>query len=113
MFLAKSFTVPVEPVQKTDIHPSNAKYYRCYQSDEESHPATHSFEAPGALIVTQPVEAPSVTSVMQPTGQDVILHIAADRPELQPLGPASHTYPCASGRSVVQPSDPTGQTVAD
>ena len=39
------------------------------------------------------------------------LHVAADRPEVQPPGPASQTY--TSGRSEVQLPDPTGQTATD
>ena len=36
------------------------------------------------------------------------MHVAADRPEVHPQGPASQTY--TGGRSEVQPPDPTGQT---
>ena len=64
------------------------------------------------MKATQTVEAPCVTTVMQPTGQDVSDQIATDRPEVQPSGPAIQTLSSASGRSEVQPQDTTGQTVA-
>ena len=61
--------------------------------------------------VTQPVEAPSATTATQPVeAPGAITASQIVRPEVQPPGPASQTFPSASGRSVVQP-DPTDQTV--
>ena len=127
MFLAKSFTVSVEPVQKSDVVVTGRPFILLVQKStgatgqmKATKPveapgastATQPVEAPGALIATQPVEAPGVTTVMQPTGQDLNEQFASDRPEVQPSGPSSHTLPSVSGRSELQTPDPTGQPVA-
>ena len=99
MFLAKSFTVPVEPVQKSDVvvtdrpfippvqkTPGAIGQMKATQPVDGPGPctATRPVEAPCALIATQLVETPGATTVMQPTGQDVSDQFAADRPEVQP-----------------------------
>ena len=106
MFLAKSFTVPVEPVQKSVVtvterpfippvqEPTGVTGQKQPTSERETQIATQPVEAPGAVdvsgpvIATQPVEAPGAVEMTQ-TRQDASLHPSADRPEVQPPGPAS------------------------
>ena len=111
MVLAKGFTAPVEPVQKTDEVVSERPFIPLVQKTTNATgqitQATQPIGAPSARLATQPVEAPSATTVMQPTGQDANCQIAADRIEVQLLGPVSQTFPGAIGRSEVQPPDPT------
>ena len=54
--------------------------------------ATQPVEAPCAVIVTWPVEVHGASAEVQPTGQEASPVAAADRPEVQPPGPASSTY---------------------
>ena len=85
MFLAKSFTVPVETVQNSDVVVTSRPFIppvqkttgatgqmKATQPVEALHASTakQRVEAAGALITTQPVEAPRMTTVMQPTSQD-------------------------------------------
>ena len=49
---------------------------------------------------------------MKPTGQDISNKLAADRLVVQSPDPAIQTRTSASGRSEVQPPDPSGQAVA-
>ena len=127
MFLAKNFTVPIEPVQNSDV-----VTYRPFITPEqqttgvtcqkqptsqtqptgqrEMKKATQPVEAPGAVTATQPVESPGADPETLHTGQDASLLFAVDRPEMQPPGPASKIV--SSGRSVVQPPDPTGHPTA-
>ena len=122
-FLAKSFTVPIEPVQKSVVtvtgrpfippvqQPTGATGQKQPTSEKETQIVTQPVEAPaavdvsGPVIATQPVEAPGAGEMTQ-TGQDASLHPAADRPEVQPPGPASQMS--CSGQSEVHPPDPTG-----
>ena len=99
MFLAKSFTVPVEPVQKSVVTVTERPFIPPVQQPtgftgqkqptRETQIATQPIEAPGAVdvsgpvIATQPVEAPGAVEMTQ-TGQDASFHPAADRPEVQP-----------------------------
>ena len=115
MFLARSFQVPVEPVQKfryggdgMTVYPTSTATYQYYGQKKSSGAAsqrevkkiTQPVEAPGAVTATQsvealctvlatsPVEAPDATSEMQPTGQDSTQPFYVDRPRVQPPGPA-------------------------
>ena len=122
MFLAKSFTVPVKPVQKSDVVVTGIPFIPPVQKTTgatSQKKATQPVDAPGAstatqpveaawaLIATQPVEAPSASIVMQPTDQDVSDQIAADRPEVQPQVQLARLCP-VSLVDQVQPPDPTG-----
>ena len=72
MFLARSFSLPVELVQKGDvvvtdrpfILPLKATSAADYRSDAGE--ATQPVEAPGAAKATQPVEAPGAVEATQP-----------------------------------------------
>ena len=133
MFLARSFQVPLEPVQKSDVvsdrpfippvqqstgftgqkQSSSAASQR--EVKKATQPveapsaltATRPTEAPGAVVATQPVEAPGASSEIQPTGQDSSVSFDVDRPEMQPPGPASQIF--YSGRPEVQPPGPAAQ----
>ena len=59
--------------------------------------ATQPVKAPGALITTQLVESPSVTTGMQPTGQDTAF--AADKPEVQPPDITGQSAPVMKNRA--------------
>ena len=134
MFLARSFQVPVELVQISDVvvierpfippvQPSTGftgqKQSSGAASKSDMKKATQPVEAPGALTATQPVEVPGAMMATQPveassasaemlfTGQDSSLPPFVDRPEVQPPGPASQMS--SSGRPEVQPPDPTAQ----
>ena len=56
---------------------------------------------------THSVEAPTAASELKLTSRDTSLLFTADRPKVQPPGPASQSF--ISGRSEGQPPDPTGQ----
>ena len=125
MFLARSFTVPIEPVQKGDVVVTDRPFIPPVQQttgvtgqkqptgqvqpagQREMKKATQPVEAPSAGLATQPVEAPGADPEMLHIGQDTSLPFAADRSKVQPPGPASQIF--ISGRSEVQPPDPTGQ----
>ena len=124
MFLARSFAVPVKPVQKSDdvvvadspfIPPVQQPTRVTFQKQSASAAsqmemkkatqpveapsavtATQPVEVPGAVLATQPVEAPSAASELKTTSQDASLFLTADRPEIQPPGAASQTF--TSGR---------------
>ena len=70
MFLAKSFTVLVELVQKNDAVVNGRPFIP---------PVQKITGATGKMKATQPDEAPSVTTVMNPTGQDVSLLLIDQR----------------------------------
>ena len=114
LFLARSFSVPVELVQKSDVMVTDRPFIPSVQQTTnvtghkantsatghlEVKKATQPVEAPGTLTATWPVEAPSAFAEVQLTGQDASPVAAADRPEIQPLGPASSLY--VSGRPEV------------
>ena len=109
MFLARSFQVPVEPVQKSDVVVTDRPFIPSTQqptgvtgqkqssgaaSQGEMKKATqpveapgtvtvaHLVEVPGAVFATRPVEAPSASSVTSPTGQESSLLADVDRPEV-------------------------------
>ena len=122
MFLAKSFSVPVEPVQKGDVVVIDRPFIppvqpvtsiagqmqpsgeRERQKDPQPVEAPGAVEVTGPMLATRPVEAPGAIEMIQ-TGQDASFHSAADRPEVQPRGPASKTS--TSGLSEVQQLVPT------
>ena len=61
MFLAKSFTVPVELVQKKDVvteRPFIPSLQKTAGATSQMQKATQPVEAPSTPIATQPVEAP-------------------------------------------------------
>ena len=93
MFLARSFSVPVELVQKVDVvtdrpfippvqQTTSATGQQQPTGQIEMKKAIQPVQAPGAVTATQPaaapsavfatwpVEAPGATSEMQPTSQD-------------------------------------------
>ena len=121
MFLATSFTAPVEPVQRGDMVVTDRLFIPQEQQStgatgqkqltgQMMNAATQPVEAPGATSIataTQPVEAPGADTEMLHTNQDASLFVAVDRPGVQPPGPANKMS--AGGRSEVQPQDPTGQ----
>ena len=123
MFLARSFQVPVEPVQKQDVVSDRpfippvqqttsvtGQRVICSTSDQlERKKATQPVEAPSAVLATCHVWAPS--AAVKVTSQDASTVAAADRPEVQPLGLASSTS--TSGRPKVQPPGPTDQAAFD
>ena len=98
MFLAKSFTVLVESVKKTDVAVTERPFIPPVQQTTgtsgqmkkaiqpvEAHSAstaTQPIKARSALTATQPVEAPGATTVVKPTSQDVTHQFAADRSEV-------------------------------
>ena len=93
IFLAKSFTVLVELAQKSDVVATERPFIP---------PVQRITGVSGEMTQeTQPVEAPVVTTVMQPTGQYANYQIAAVRPEVQPPGLASQIFPSDSGGSEV------------
>ena len=80
MFLARSFSVLVEPVQKTDVVVTDKHFIPPVQQTTdftgqkqsssaaslmEMKKATHPVEAPGAASFTQPVEAPGAVIATQ------------------------------------------------
>ena len=91
MLLAKTFTVPVEPVVKpaSDVTPSQKPFFDpgattsklaaeksgpgldqvTGEAVEEMETATQPLGAPGAGIATQPVQAPGSFPEVQPTGE--------------------------------------------
>ena len=80
MYLAKSFTVTVKPVQKSDVVVTGKPFIP---------PVHKTTRTTGQMKATQPVDAPDATTVMQPTCQDVSYQIAANRPKVQLPGLAS------------------------
>ena len=87
MYLAKSFTVPVELVQKSDVvvtgRPSFTPVQKTTGATSQMK-ATQPVETPGAstagaLIGIQPVEVPGATTVMWPTSQHFSDQFATDR----------------------------------
>ena len=91
MLLAKTFTVPVEPVVKpaSDVTTTQKPFFypgattsslavektgpcldqATCEAVDEMQTATQSLEAPGARIATQPVQAPGSFPEVQPTGE--------------------------------------------
>ena len=57
MFLAKSFTVPVEPVQKSDVVVTGRPFII---------PVQKTIDAIGQMKATQPVKVPSASTATQP-----------------------------------------------
>ena len=100
MFLARSFSVPVEPVQKQDVVVSDRpfippvqqttgvtgqKQYTNASGQMEIQKATQTVEAVSAVRATRPkFEAPGTSTEVQLTSQDVSPLAAGDRP----TGPA-------------------------
>ena len=85
MFLARSFQVPVEPVEKSDVVVTDRPFIPPVQQptsvtsqkqssgaagQREVKKSTQPVEAPSALIATQPVEAPGTSTEIFFTGQD-------------------------------------------
>ena len=96
MFLATSFAVPVELLQRSDVVVTDRPFIPPVQQTagvtgqkKATKPVeaasastfTQPVEVPGILIATQPVEAPGAATEMKPTSQDTTQ--AADRPEVQ------------------------------
>ena len=87
MFLTRSFTVPVEPVQRGDVVVTDRPFIPLLQQitgvtgqrqptgQMEMKKATQPVEAPGAVIATRPVEASGATSEFK--SSDVVV---TDRP---------------------------------
>ena len=104
MFLARSFQVPVEPVQKSDAVVTDRPFISTTQqptgvtglkqssgtaNQRELKKATQPVEAPGAVLATRSVEAPSASSVTLFTSRKSSLPADVDRPEVQLPGPAA------------------------
>ena len=116
IFLARSFSIPVEPVPKGDVVVTDRPFIPPVQqttgvtsqrqstSQMQMKKATQPVEAPGAVTATQPVEASgavlatrpveslSVTSEMQPTSIYTCLLLLRDlrfSPQVLPARPSS------------------------
>ena len=119
LFLAKTFQVPVELVQKSSVVVSDTPFIPPEQQSSSQMSTTDAtgqmkkaiqpVESPGALAATQPLEAPGATAEVQPTSHDVPYTVAVSGSEVQPPVPASQILPGTSGQLEVQPPGPTGQ----
>ena len=96
LFLAKTFHVPVELVQQSNMVVSDKPFIPPEQQPSgqpstsgatgQMKKATQPSEVPGALTATRPVEASGATEKVQPTSQE-----AASKPEVQPPGPTGQS----------------------
>ena len=102
LFLSKTFQLPVEPVQRSNVVVSEKPFLPPAQQSTSQKPdagvsgkkkkaATQPVEAPGVKkIATQPAEAPGAGAEIHPTSQAVVPPAGAlpsGRPEVQPPGP--------------------------
>ena len=107
LFLSKSFQLPVEPVQSSNVVVSEKPFIPPAQQSTSQSPATgltgkkktatQPVEAPGVKkLATQPVEAPGAGTEIPPTDQTAVSSAGASvsgRPEVQPPGPTTADQP--------------------
>ena len=107
LFLSKSFQLPVEPVQSSNVVVSEKPFIPPAQQSTSQSPATgltskkktatQPVEAPGVKkLATQPVEAPGAGTEIPPTDQTAVSSASASvssRPEVQPPGPTTADQP--------------------
>ena len=135
--MAKNFTVPVEPVQSSDVVVSDRPFIRPGQAapgstshkqptgsgyhtgQKEGKKATQPVEAPGALpgsqqmegsgvSVTRPVEAPGAGTEIRSTGLDASLPVAVDRHEVHPPTKKRSSTVSSPTVSVEEPASEAG-----
>ena len=108
LFLSKTFQLPVEPVQSSNVVVSEKPFIPPAQQSTSQSPATgltgkkkktaaQPVEAPGVKkLATQPVEAPGAGTETPPTDQTAVSSASASvsgRPEVQPPGPTTADQP--------------------
>ena len=104
LFLSKTFQLPVEPVQSSNVVVSAKPFIPPAQQSTSQIPATvltskkkktatQPVEAPGVKkLATQPVEAPGAGTESPPSSQAALSSAGASasgRPEVQPPGPTT------------------------
>ena len=104
LFLSKTFQLPVEPVQSSNVVVSEKPFLPPSQQSsshastsgvagkkkkeaDQTITATQPVEAPGVTPATRPVEAPGAAGDFQPTSQPPAATLPSGRPEVQPPGP--------------------------
>ena len=104
LFLSKTFQLPVEPVQSSNVVVSEKPFLPPSQQSsshastsgvagkkkkeaDQTITATQPVEAPGVTPATQPVEAPGAAGDFQPTSQPPAATLPSGQPEVQPPGP--------------------------
>ena len=116
LFLSKTFQLPVEPVQSSNVVVSEKPFLPPAQQSTSQNPATgvtgkkkkaatqpveapgvkklatQPAEAPGVTLATRPVEAPDAGAEIHPTSQAAVSPagaLSSGRPEVQPPGPTA------------------------
>ena len=108
MFLARSFTVPVEPVQKVDMVVTGRPFIPPAQ---QTTGATSQIKMKKA---TQPMGPPVhllPPSLLSQPARILPTALLWRDPRFSPPSPTKQTLPGTSGKSEVQPPDPNGQPV--